>query len=127
MPVEPEPAATTTWEVVSIDAAANLATVRFENPYYSGAHIVERTRPVLDAEGQPTGEDEAYQADEDPNPHAIKTVRVPLTPTGGVDQPAFVERLNDQACGVRKRMEAKRAEQLAQGLGDLVGMTTPST
>jgi hypothetical protein len=115
---------TTTYEVISIEG--RLATVLFQNPYYTGAHIVTRQRPVLDEDGQPTDEVETYEVDEDPNPHAVKQVVVPVTASGGVDQPAFIERLAAQACGVRCRMEAAKAAQAPPDLDHLVGFTTPS-
>lgn len=115
---------TTTYEVLSIDG--RLATVRFDNPFYTGAHIVIRDRPVLDAQGVPTSEVEPVEVDEDPNPHATKQIVVPLTPAGAVDQPAFVERLAEQACGVLCRMKAAKAAQQTPDLDHLVGFTTPS-
>jgi hypothetical protein len=108
MTTEPTPDLTTTWEIVSIDDAAKLAIVRFENPYYSGAHVAEAERPVLDETGEPTGETETYIVDSDPNPHAVKTIRVPALANGQVDQAALTARLADQARGVRHRMEAAR-------------------
>lgn len=126
--------ATTTYEIIAVQASARLATVRFQNPYYTGAHIVQRQRPVLgedgqpvlDEDGEPTGEVETYDSDEDPNPHMTKHVTIPLDAGGGVDEAAFVARLAEQACGVRARMDAARAAQLASGFDDLVGFTTPS-
>lgn len=115
---------TTTYEVLSVEG--RLATVRFDNPYYTGAHIVTGERPVFDEQGQPTGETEPYEIDEDPNPHAIKQVVVPLNNEGAVDQPAFVARLAEQACGVLCRMKAAKAAQQTPDLDHLFGFTTPS-
>lgn len=115
---------TTTYEVLSVEG--RLASVRFANPFYTGAHIVTREEPVLDEAGEPTGEVETVEVDEDPNPHAVKQVVVPLTASGAVDQAAFVERLAEQACGVFRRMQAARAAQQAPDLDHLVGFTTPS-
>lgn len=125
---QPDPTLSlTTYEVIKIDEANASAEVRFENPYYSGACVETRTRPVLDPEtGEPTAQTETYQVDLDPNPHLTKVVVVPLGADGHVDHDALVERLQDQARGVRARMDAARARQQAQGLGGLVGMTTPS-
>jgi hypothetical protein len=123
---QPDPSASlTTYEVIAI-VGVN-ASVRFDNPYYSGAFIVPRQRPVVDMEtGQPTGETETVEVDEDPNPHLTKCVIVPLLPSGAVDHAAFIERLTDQARGVRARMDAVHAQQITGDLGDLVGLTTPS-
>jgi hypothetical protein len=126
MPIQSQPELTTTYEVTAVDSAAKLATVRFENPYYSGAHIVEAERPVLDEAGEPTGQTETHLVDQDPNPHAVKTVRVPLLANGQVDHAAFIARLADQARGVRQRMETAHAAQPADDLEHLVGSSSPS-
>lgn len=114
----------TTYEVLSVQG--RVATIKFDNPFYTGAYIVIRDRPVLDEHGQPTGAVEQVEVDEDPNPHAVKQVVVPLTPEGGVDQAAFVARLSEQAIGVLCRMKATKAAQETPDLDHLVGFTTPS-
>ncbi|MNT11402.1 hypothetical protein D3C86_878770 [compost metagenome] len=98
-----------TCEVLSVDAADGSAKVRFLNPDHAGGPLTMKTRLVpnpayIEGGDKPAALEETYEVDEDPNPHVVKTVRVPLTGAGQVDQEAWMQRLIEQARGVHARM-----------------------
>lgn len=109
-----------TCEVLSVDPVDGVAQVRFLNPAHAGGPLAVRTRMVpnpahVEGGDEPAALEETYEIDEDPNPHVIKTVRVPLTATGQVDQEAWTQRLIEQARGVHARMLAAQAPEPALG------------
>ena len=115
-----------TCEVLSVDNADGSAQVRFLNPEHAGGPLTVKTRLVpnpdyVEGGEEPMDIEEAYEVDEDPNPHVIKTVRVPLTETGQVDQEAWMQRLIEQARGVHARMTAPLPSADPVSLEGLVG------
>lgn len=109
------------YAVLSIDEAQAVAEVRFFNPDHTGSLPVQHTRLVPgapDETGQPTTVEETYEVDEDPNPHAVKSIRVPLA-DGHVDHAAWQQRLIEQARGVKARMLAAQAQAPAPAPGAL--------
>lgn len=111
------------FEVLSVDAETGAASVRFLNPAHAGGPLTEKTRlapnPAYAPEGdEPELIEEAYLVDEDPNPHAVKQVQVPLTEDGQVDQAAWEQRLIEQARGVKARMTAAVPTRPAPGALD---------
>lgn len=113
-------------EVLSVDDDAATAEVKFLNPAHAGGpltpHDVERPNPAYGVEeGAPPTVIETVYIDEDPNPHVIKTVRVPFTDEGAIDETAWRERLVDQALGVRARMTTAAPVAPPVPLADLVG------
>lgn len=100
-------------EVLSVDDAAGSAKVRFLNPDHAGGAMTLKTRMVTNpdyVEGgeEPMDVEETYEVDEDPNPHVVKSIRVPLTDDGVIDRPAWDQRLIEQARGVMERMKAAK-------------------
>lgn len=84
--------------------------VEFTNPYYAGTFLVEE-----DYEEEIDGEKvvKTRIVDNDPNPHATKIIRVPLTDKGKVDHAELKNIIVQQAMGVKNRMDATYAEQKA--------------
>lgn len=112
-----------TCEVLAVDEGQALAEVRFLNPDHTGTAPVTYTRTVPgpdDEDGQPTSVEQTYQVDEDPNPHVVKSVRVPLDDDGLVDQVAWQQRLIEQARGVKARMVAAQAPTPVPGALDVL-------
>ena len=116
-------------QVLSIDAEAATAQVRFLNPDHAGGPLETAVRlvpnPQAGEEGEPDLVEETYQFDPDPNPHVEKTVRVPLDADGHVDSEAWALRLAEQSLGVKARMDAAKA--VAPAPGALEGLITPSS
>jgi len=115
-----------TCEVQSVDAAEGTAQVRFLNPAHAGGPLTVKTRLVpnptyVEGGEEPEALEETYEVDEDPNPHVTKTVRVPLTEAGQVDQEAWTQRLIEQARGVHARMTTPLPPADPVSLGELVG------
>lgn len=120
MPTEPETPCLAI-EVIAVDASTATAEVRFLNPDHAGGPLTEREREVPNpatGEDQPDFVVEKYWVDEDPNPHVIKQVRVPLLASGHIDQEAWTQRLVEQARGVKARMDATKTPQAAEGAFD---------
>lgn len=93
-----------TYEILKAHTDNTSIDVLFFNPYYVGQNA------------------------EDPNPHATKTVRVPMTDQGEVDHDALKVVLEQQAMGVRHRMEiAYRQSQGSVSLGEMLGIPTGET
>lgn len=126
-PIFPEPTTPClTCEVLSVDAVAGAAQVRFLNPAHAGGPLTVKTRTVpnpayVEGGDEPAALEESYEVDEDPNPHVIKTVRVPLTEAGLVDQDAWTQRLIEQSRGVRVRMDRPLPTPDPAALVGLVG------
>jgi hypothetical protein len=89
--------------ILSADSDAMTIKVLFENPYYSGTFKVMEDFSSTDADGEPTTEQR--EVDNDPNPHATKTINVPVV-DGKVDKDALEEIIKQQAQGVKNRMES---------------------
>lgn len=125
--VEPE-APCLAIEVLSVDPATATAEVRFLNPDHAGGPLTERERQVPNpdaGEEEPDFLVESYLVDEDPNPHVVKQVRVPLLATGHIDQDAWSQRLVEQARGAKARMDDAKAPRPAAGVLDgLIGPVT---
>jgi hypothetical protein len=87
--------------------------VEFKNPNYTGKFLVEE-----EYEEELDGEKVTKKrwVDNDPHPHTVKTIRVPLTEAGGVDHDELQNVIAQQAMGVKNRMETKTAEQKAGAL-----------
>lgn len=110
-------------EVLSVDEPGGAASVRFLNPAHLGGPLAVKTRQVPNpayAEGgdEPEMIEETYEEDDDPNPHVVKSIRVPLNEDGQVDQGAWLERLYEQARGVKARMIAAMPTTPAPGALD---------
>lgn len=114
-------------EVLSVDEESGAASVRFLNPAHLGGPLTVKTREVpnpdyVEGGDEPELIEETYEEDDDPNPHVIKSVRVPLTEDGQVDQDAWLQRLCEQARGVKARLTAAVPADPAPGaLDGLVG------
>jgi hypothetical protein len=91
-------------KILSADSASLTVQVQFLNPYYTGEFITteEYEETVEDGE-EPVKK--TREVDNDPNPHAVKNVNVPVK-NGKVDKEAFNLILEQQALGVKSRMEA---------------------
>lgn len=116
-------------EVLSVDEMAGTAEVRFLNPAHAGGPLTPVDRQVPnpafgieeDAEATLTITD---LVDQDPNPHVVKQVNVPLTETGAIDDAVWRERLIDQAFGAKARMSAGAVPTEPVSLASLIGPVT---
>lgn len=121
-PLAPETPCLAT-EVRSVDEETGAASVRFQNPAHLGGPLTVKTRQIpnpdyVEGGDEPELIEETYEEDDDPNPHVIKSVRVPLTEDGQIDQRAWLERLSEQARGVKARMTAAMPTTPAPGALD---------
>lgn len=95
-----------------IKANDNLTVeVEFKNPYYSGKHLVEED---YDTEENGKKITKKRWVDNDPNPHATKTINVPLTAEGALDKDGLATIIEQQAMGVKNRMDAEYHKQLGK-------------
>jgi hypothetical protein len=100
-----------TLEHTILKANDNLTIdVEFKNPNYTGKFLVEE-----EYEEEIDGEKVTKKrwVDNDPHPHTVKTIRVPLTDKGKVDHEELQNIIAQQGMGVKNRMETKAAEQKA--------------
>lgn len=115
-----------TTEVLSVDEAAGTAEVRFLNPAHAGGALTAVEREVPNPafgidEDAPETLTVTDLVDQDPNPHVIKQVKVPLTEDGQIDQALWRERLIDQAFGAKARMGVSAVPAEPVSLSDLIG------
>lgn len=97
------------YNIISTDSSNLTIQVQFLNPRYSGTHITteEYTEAAVEGEEPIT---KTREIDNDPNPHMTKTINVPIQ-DGVVDQEALDLILEQQAMGVKHRMDSAYQNQ----------------